>query len=231
MGILSNYNDVSNGLTDAFRIATMKVLRDLGKPTDTTLSLEALRLCGLHLAAAIRYDGPEIDFTNLTTLMIESCFNMRSAFEQLAARGAINFTTPSKMRLKSFYLRHESSGIRVDGDIEQLLFTFLCSFQGLEEPHVLLEGPGPRKWALAPILIKHSQTLRTLVWDQRTGPRMKAEKSTTVHSPRLFYLDCISRYCQKLVALGISTDWDFVYQPKNHVQVPYPEPQTIHNTC
>ena len=111
----------------------MKALRDLGKPTDTTLSLEALRLCGLHLAAAIRYDGPEIYFTTLMTLTIESCFNMRSAFEQLAARGAMNLTTTSKMRLKSFYLRHENSGTRVDGDIEQLLFTFLFSFQGLED--------------------------------------------------------------------------------------------------
>ena len=222
---------MSNGVTDAFSIAMMKALRDLGKPTDTTLSLEALRLCGLHLAAAIRYDGPKIDLTNLTTLTIESCFIMRSAFEQLAARGAINLTTPSKMRLKSFYLRHEKSGIRVDEDIEQLLFMFLCSFQGLEDLHVLLEGPGPRRWALAPILIKHGQTLRTLVWDKRTGPRMKVQKSTTVHALRLFYLDCISRYCQKLVALGISIDWDFVYQPKNHAQVPYPEPHTVHNTC
>ena len=80
---------------------------------------------------------------------------MRGAFEQLAARGAINLTTTSKMRLKSFYLRHENFGIRVDGDIEQLLFTFLCSFHGLEDLHVLLEGPGPRKWALSPILIKN----------------------------------------------------------------------------
>ena len=68
---MSDYSDVSNGVTDAFSIATMKALRDLGKHTDTTLSLEALRLCGLHLAAAVRYDVSEIDFTNSTTLTID----------------------------------------------------------------------------------------------------------------------------------------------------------------
>lgn len=93
---MSDYSDVSNGVTDAFSIATMKALRDLGKPTDTTLSLEALRLYGLHLAAAILYDVPKIDFTNSTTLTIESYFNMRSAFEQLTARGVINLTTTFK---------------------------------------------------------------------------------------------------------------------------------------
>lgn len=214
---------MSNGVTDAFCIATMKALRDLGKPTDTTLSLEALRLCGLHLAPAILYDVPKIHFMNSTTLTIESYFNMHSAFEQLTARGAINLTTTSKMRLKSFYLRHENFGIRVDGDIEQLL-------SGLRGP----PRPPGRSWPTEVRTSAHPDKTwadpKDIGLGSKNGPRMKAEKSTTVHAPRLFYLDCISQYCQKLVALRISIDWDFVYQPKNHARVPYSEPHTVHNT-
>ena len=163
----------------------------------------------------MRIAGPSIDFMSLSTLAIESCFYLHCAFQQFAARRATNLTAPHTIRLKSFYLRHEHRDHSVGLDIE----TFLCSFSGLEKLHVLLEIGSEAARPLAPLLRWHGETLKTLVWDQWYGPRIRAKITTTARPAILEHLRILSQRCPKPIALGITFDWNLLDQPYKPAQV------------
>lgn len=197
----------SSRCTDEFGKAVGKELLELGSFTIPTLSLNSLRLYGLDLEVLARSPiGACIDFTILTSLNLGSCFGLDESLLRLTASIGARPGASLVPRLKSFYLRHERS----DTLFGMRLGAFLCSFAGLWHLHVLLEGSAPRQ-TLSPILAIHGKTLRTLVWDQRTGQRVAPCTSVSKYADHSEHLRIISQKCPKLIGLGISLDWNQIY--------------------
>lgn len=143
---------------------------------DVNFDLEDLALCTLDVNAFFGGSlGGGIDFKNLNSLAIESCHGLPHAFQLLLGPDAFPQKPIELLRLKAFYLRHETSNV----PFQEHLSWFLASLSGLECLQVLLEG-STEAVNLPRILRVHGQTLRILVWDKRSGPRISTDRSTSV---------------------------------------------------
>ncbi|KAM0798656.1 hypothetical protein BDR22DRAFT_858375 [Usnea florida] len=163
------------------------------------LSLEKLALIGLNLEDVIGGELKfKIDFKVLTGLKMESCSNLNKAFTALIGK---DNSTLSELKLTSFLLRHEGG----DPAFAQNLTLFLTSFTGLKHLSLLIEGQ-TQAMSKGPILEMHGKTLRTLVWDERSGPR-KMTKSDTALFLNDNGLSLISQKCPNLYALGLCVRW------------------------
>lgn len=169
---------------------------DGGMPT---VSLDALSLYGLNLKKVVGGTiGLEIDFSTLTALELNSCSGLDEAFALFMGHDGAQKTKLGA--LKGFYLRHE------DGSpgFAQCLTDFLTSLVGLNHLSILLDRCSGVIYQ-EQILGGHKKTLRTFVWDERSGPRNDARSDTSLVQKGL--LKHVSLGCPNLEALGLSIDW------------------------
>ncbi len=182
------------------------------------LCLTSLHLIGLDVSLIISDDFPRVfKFASLKAFYLESCICSEVLLESLAvsfeSRRARSPSSDQAPAIKDFRFRHEESTISLHKALEK----FLSSFSGLQALSVLLdrteapEGmPHPRCFAH-----QHGDTLRTLVWEGRTGPRTVLRLDTSFLSNdargpnQLVY---ISENCPRLVELGVAIDWRHHYQ-------------------
>lgn len=156
-------------------------------------------------------------FSNLSTLALESCFDLRATLTRLVASGhsVLNFTDGP--RLKTFYLRQEMA----DNALMTILRTFLVSFQGLEHLHVLLEGSSdPPEWG--PVFDEHGPTLKTLVWDHRKKSRSLPRTDVDMQGKNFIFLANICCKCPQLIGLGLTLDWALFTSNSDHRDVVRP---------
>ena len=166
------------------------------------LTIESLHLIGIDCSGSRRIRKiPILDSERLTSLCLESCFNLGQSLSALCSRRSPN-APPLLPRLRSFKLRQES----VDAVLRESLEAFLLATDGIVHLSVLLEG-----WIqfLPPdCLVHHGSTLRTLVWDGRHGPRTRLDELTNQASLRMMSrsLELICKSCPKLVELGLAVE-------------------------
>lgn len=171
---------------------------------DPIFDLDLLWLCGIDLNSLMRVEERTlVNLSTLGSLALESCPEMNGVF---------GFLKNQMMRLKTFALRYESSqdGLLVD------LFDFLRSFEGLECLQVLLEGAGPGTQQLSQVLSIHGKTLKTLVWDERIGPRDTTARSKTLLPGRTGHLQAIAAHCPRLTSLGMCLNWQSITSETKH---------------
>jgi hypothetical protein len=158
--------------------------QDLVSPT--TSPLEELRMDGLKLdLSAVSSLITGHDFSNLFTLAFETFFGLSNALARLVASGILVSKFPTMTRLKSFFLMQEMT----DSALVTLLETFLVSFRGLENLHVLFEGSFHHP-IIGPVLDAHRATLKTLIWDHWTAYR--SLPSTDVNLQAKFF-ECMKK--------------------------------------
>ena len=212
LGILStiarcpNQNRPNHGLPTSF---TEKAKRALppSDPEMGTLSLENLGLYGRDLGHVVGGAvGFQIDIKILTALRVESCSGLNEAFTVLVGN---DNSTLSALKLTSFFLRHEEGSLT----FAQNLTLFLTAFTGLKHLTLLIDGQRHvDAMGKASILEMHGETLLTLVWDERSGPRQrsKTSKDTAVFArfSKNDDLGLISQKCPNLTALGLCIRWE-----------------------
>ena len=169
-------------------------------------SVEELELCGIDLfklQAQMDQRWRLFDFGNLNTLVLEQCSGLAHTLDHLKATAGQG-KCRLDLNLKSLTIREDSYDEGMYSIIEQ----FLCSFQGLTCLYVLLDGFYPH--SIAPVLKEHGKTLRTLIWDERSGRRFSEAEGVHVFLEPLGHVSNVAKYCPEMRALGIAIDWDAI---------------------
>ena len=193
------------GFTDDMLGEFESALKGIGrKRSSTLLQLQTLHLIGLNFRKlTTESEAPFIELSGLSrlnALTLESCFIEGATLSLLFPQTAIGSTwTP---RLQSFSLRYEKS----DTTFQHQVRAFLGSFTGLVHLPVLLEGSGGY---MKPdcFIENHGKTLKTLVWDLRSGPRTSIGRSTDILDDSPSHNPCtqaIATGCPGLQELGLS---------------------------
>lgn len=169
------------------------------------LMLQELQLVGLDVCKIIKPASLFLDLHSLTSLTLETCLGLETALDMLATKkNKSGLPLRSGLRLHYFSLRHEAS----NQQFRARLIDFLSAIQGLTHLLVLLENSDrSRPDDLDPILAVHGQSLRSLVWDERSGKRDLFVPSEETYKPSYLRLATIATHCPNLVELGISMDW------------------------
>ena len=167
------------------------------------LSLETLDLCGLDIGRIVRGEsGLRIDFSNIKELKLESCSGLSQAFSLLTGQGDSSRLALSA--LEDLSVRVEDPDLTFSNSFQ----SFLKSIRGLIHLKVLIDKVSSVQ-DLEPILKVHGKTLKTLMWDERSGPRIDLSDTslvpTRIGRPR--NLQLISQNCTSLSTLGIPLDW------------------------
>ena len=168
----------------------------------SVLTIESLHLIGIDCSASPQVGTiPMLDSERLTSLCLESCFNLGQSLSALCSRQSPD-APPLLPRLRSFKLRQEG----VDALLRENLKAFFLATDGFVHLSVLLQG-----WHcfLPPdCLVNHGSTLRTLVWDQRFSRRTDLDESTDTASLQMMArsLETICHRCPKLVELGLTME-------------------------
>ena len=167
------------------------------------LGITSLHLASLALGIFVDVKTiPVFNLNVLTCLTLEACLNV-SQFLGLA-RSTRNPRSRWSPKLRSFRLRHHDDS----DNFSFCLSDFLLSFRGLEDLHILLEGNMSLVNPEAH-LKNHGSTVRTLVWDQRTGPVIDSNKATytlNTNGKVSVVLAVISKICPELRELGLVVD-------------------------
>lgn len=161
-------------------------------------SIRVLRLSSFDLDAILIHPRPFIDFTKLTSLLLESCAGLESGLARLKSIASLP-------ELCSLTIRTELSCDQLLSSLE----SFICSLSGLTDLCLLLEG-GLEEVKLEELLEVHGKTLRTLVIETRIGPRRSTARTTSTQPKRHAthsYISEISSHCPNLVELGVTIDW------------------------
>ena len=203
--------------TETFAELTKEKVAALNEPSTPVVRLESLWLIGIDLLAfAGALIEPNIDFNSLSMLTLESCVGLKAAFPLLMGSGAGKRKAKSALRLHTLAIRHENAS---NGSLQELE-TFLLSLKPLTHLHVLLEGKYDWVVRLHKILRLHGRCLRSLIWDERTGPRSNMHEHTTIFPDDYENLKLVAEHCPGLKALGISLDWeDIAGSEENHKKV------------
>lgn len=191
-------------MTTLFAYAMKKALPGSDQKRQISLSLEYLGLCGLDLGDLVRGElALDIDFTNITELRLESCSGLSQAFTLLAGQGV----SPKLAlgALKDLFVRLENP----ESNISTSLESFLTSIHGLTHLQVLIDDCLAVQ-NLEPILQVHGETLCTLIWDERNGPRRSLKVSNSMLSTKLGNLRVVSKHCHYLAVLGLPLDWEAI---------------------
>ena len=194
-------NDIRDHLPARFQEYSKSKLES-SLPT-SILTLESLHLVGIDCGYTPEMGEPTmLDIDNLTSLCLESCFNLGQSFP--APSSLRSPDAPSLLpQLRSFRLRQESS----DASFQDGLKAFLLALKGLVHLSILLKGSGP---FFPPdcFVGNHGSTLRTLVWDQRLGPRERLDASTNTATPSMMsrFLIKIVKKCPNLRELGLAVN-------------------------
>lgn len=200
-------------LAHALRETLQKKAAALNEPSTFVLRLESLSLIGLDLHTFT--DGivvPELDFSCLGMLTLESCCGLERAFPLFLGPKDGTRKGKSKLGLHTLAIRHESAGAEFSRAFE----IFLLSLKPLTHLHVLLEGPSDYDVPWRKILRVHGKSLWSLLWDERLGPRRDVSENNHVVSPNDEILEIVATHCPGLKALGISLDWEDMTGPGKH---------------
>ena len=169
------------------------------------LCLGSLHLCGLNLGSVLQGKmGLDIDFTKITHLRLESCPELSQAFSLLMDPAGSSRST--LYALQDLFIRFENP----DAQFSKSLESFLTSIRGLIHLRVLIDKASAAQ-DLEPILDVHGKTLRTLVWDERSGPRTDLDASTSLLLTGRGIrgiLRIVSQKCHSLTTLGMALDWN-----------------------
>lgn len=189
----------------------------LTEPPTPVVQLESLSLIGLDLHSfATGLIEPILDFNSLSILTLESCACLKAAFPLLRGAAAGKRKAKSSLRLHTFAIRHEN----VNDEFLQELEILLLSLKPLTHLHVLLEGEYDGAINIHKVLLVHGKCLRTLIWDERLGPRNDVREDRIHHPEDHKNLDLVAKHCPGLKALGISLDWkDIVRSERSHKKV------------
>ena len=168
----------------------------------SVLTIESLRLIGIDCSVSPQIGTiPMLDSERLTSLCLESCFNLGQSLSALCSRRSPE-ASPLLPRLRSFKLRQEG----VDELLRESLKAFLLATDGIVHLSVLLQG---WHFFLPPdCLVNHGSTLRTLVWDQRLSRRRRLDECTNTASSQMMSrsLETICHRCPNLVELGLAVE-------------------------
>lgn len=168
------------------------------------LSLNSLQLCGLDLGGLVCGEmALDIDFNNISELRLESCPGLTKAFSLLTGQG--KSSTLALNALEDLFVRLENPNLILPASLE----SFLTSIRGLTHLQVLIDKARAVQ-NLEPILKYHGKTLKSLVWDERRGPRKRLDECTSLLSTKFGNLRVISQNCPFLTNLGIPLDWDTI---------------------
>ena len=210
----------------AYRIreTLQKKIAALNEDSTVVIRLESLSLIGFDLHTfANGLIAPELDFNCLGMLTLESCCGLEKAFPLFLGPKNGARKGKSTLRLHTLAIRHESA----DTEFSRAFEKFLLSLKPLTHLHVLLEGPSEYDIRLHKILQVQGKSLRSLLWDERTGPRRDMFEDNYVCSADHENLEIVSRYCPGLKALGISLNWeDITGSGKHHKKV-----KVVFNMC
>ena len=204
------YGEMSTSLANGVK----KALAKIGPDELIHLSVTSLTLCGIDFESVVLGElGLYIDFNNLTVLRLESCAGLSQAFDML-----VNQVDPSELvlsALQDLFVRLETADQTFSASLER----FLTSIPGLCHLQVLIERASAPQH-LEPILKVHGESLLTLVWDERRGPRKTLDAPTSLLYTKLGNLKVISHYCRGLTVLAIPLYWDAISSSdKYHVTV------------
>ena len=204
------YDKISTSLANDIR----NLLSRISPDPLIHLSLKSLTLCGFNFGSVVRGEiGLDIDFNNLTMLNLESCAGLNQAFHLLG--GQVDSSKLALSALQDLFVRLETPDQTFPASLE----SFLTSIRRLRHLQVLIEGASAAQ-NLDPILKVHGESLRTLVWDERLGPRTQLGVSTSLLSSKVGNLKVISHYCRFLQVLAIPLDWEAISSSdKHHVAV------------
>lgn len=184
-------------LTDTFAATMRKKVAALKEGSAPVMQLESLSLIGYDLSAFVSgMVKPTVDFNSLSMLTLESCAGLEVALPWLRK-------AKSALRLHTLAIRHEN----VSNEFLQGLEDLLRSLRPLAQLHVLLEGECDDTIELCKVLRVHGKSLRSLIWDERSGPRRHVSMDDTIIPMNHKNLGIVSKHCPGLKALGISLDW------------------------
>lgn len=201
-------------ITDAFALYMNATAQALGESSTSVVRLESLSVIGLDLLPFVKGSiEPVFDFNSLSVLILESCAGLEAAFPLLMGAGAGRRKARSGLRLHSLAIRHEDTSDPFAAAFE----TFLLSLKPLARLHVLLEGLYLVSIGLDKVLQVHGKSLRSLVWEERSEPRIGLDETTYVPYDHQ-NLKLVAKHCPGLKALGISLAWDDLSE-RNHKQV------------
>ncbi|KAL8875823.1 MAG: hypothetical protein Q9192_008983, partial [Flavoplaca navasiana] len=169
------------------------------------LKLKELHLIGLDVRKIVEPAHKIFRLQTLTSMTLETCPGLECALQLLAtSKDESGSFLRSTLRLESFSLRYEASNQR----FRTRLFDFLSAIRGLTHLSVLLESyDRSHPTELKPMLAVHGPSLRSLVWDERSGKRDSFGPSEPVFEPSHHLIGVITAHCPYLVELGISMDW------------------------
>ena len=178
--------------------------------SEVHLSLGSLHLCGLNLGSVLQGKvALDIDFTKITQLRLESCPGLSQAFSILLdPAGSSRIALDA---LEDLFIRLEDPDAHFSNSLE----SFLTSIPGLIHLRVLIDNALANQ-DLEPILEVHGKTLRTLVWDERSGRRTRLDTSTSLLSTGLRRLVVVSEKCPSLTILGIALDWEHLTSARHY---------------
>lgn len=169
------------------------------------LELTELHLIGFDVQKIVDPAHKIFRLQTLTSMTLETCPGLEPAFEFLAtSKDESGLCLRSTLRLDSFSLRYEGS----NQQFRTHLFDFLGAIRGLTHLSVLHEGTDhSHPTELKPMLAVHGPSLRSLVWDERSGKRDSFTTSEPVSEPSHQLIWRIAANCPYLVELGVSMDW------------------------
>ncbi|KAL8679246.1 MAG: hypothetical protein Q9186_004437 [Xanthomendoza sp. 1 TL-2023] len=177
------------------------------------LSLETFKLVGLNAGLLTQDYLSLLDFSELTSLSLESCRGLKGLFAVLRdannKRGAL---TQSLKCLQSFHLRRSSKHQPVN--IRALLMEFLVSLPPLTNLMILLEAKERpqelRDRNFGKVLLTHGKSLKTLLWEERSGTPHARSYDIRATYPSPTGLIEIAEHCCNLQELGIPLDWSIL---------------------
>ena len=203
-GYLDSYGIARFTLTETFSETMQKKVAALKERSAPVMQLESLSLIGHDLPAFVSgMVEPTVDFNSLSMLTLESCVGLEVAFPWLMGTGGGSRKAKSALRLHTLAIRHEN----VSNEFLQSLEDLLRSLRPLAQLHVLLEGEYDGTIELCKVLRVHGKSLRSLIWDERSGPRRDVSVDNTIAPMNHKNLEIVSKHCPGLKALGISLDW------------------------
>ncbi|KAG8529189.1 uncharacterized protein KY384_005824 [Bacidia gigantensis] len=184
--------------------AIVSALKSAKDKTDQATSdmrqLKSMTLIGLDISALCAGTEAILKFNCLQRLCVESCVGLETAFSFLVAKA----TDSDRIPFQELRIRHE----HISATFLNILRDFLVKLRPLKRLHILLEGECTRAGDLKSILKVHGRSLMSLVWEQRTGPRLVWGRDTIVSRKDHMEFRLIAKYCRELRSLGLGVRWD-----------------------
>ena len=158
---------------------------------------------------------PVVDFSSLSTLVLESCVGLEAALPVLMEAETAKRKGNGALQLHTLAIRHENA----TDECLQSLERFLLSLKPLTHLHILLEGRYEEPIELRKVLQIHGNHLHSFVYDERLAPRESAEDDM-IASPAdsVKNLIDIANHCPSLKALGISLHWEEIQENQKKVK-------------